>query len=36
LLSHQADDVIQRYNEWFVMDTPKQQEDWVIISGTRR
>ncbi|MDO6681303.1 MULTISPECIES: 50S ribosomal protein L11 methyltransferase [unclassified Oceanobacter] len=36
LLSQQADEVIQRYNEWFVMDTPKQQEDWVIISGTRR
>ncbi|WP_221800219.1 50S ribosomal protein L11 methyltransferase [Oceanobacter mangrovi] len=36
LLHHQAEEVIARYSEWFVMDLPKQIEDWVIISGIRK
>ena len=36
LLREQADDLITRYSEWFVMDAPRAKEDWVIISGTRK
>ena len=36
LLAHQADEVIATYSEWFVMNAPKQMEDWVMLSGIRK
>ncbi|MCY0964274.1 50S ribosomal protein L11 methyltransferase [Parathalassolituus penaei] len=36
LLREQAEGLITRYSEWFVIDSPRFREDWVIISGTRK
>lgn len=36
ILAEQADQVIQRYDEWFDLRPPSTQEDWVRIDGTRR
>ena len=36
LLSSQADELSAHYSQWFVMDSHQQQDDWVILSGTRK
>ena len=36
ILAEQADQVVQRYQEWFDLQPPSQQDDWVRIDGTRR
>lgn len=36
LLAAQADDVSAHYSQWFVMEAPRQQGDWVILTGTKR
>lgn len=36
LLSHQADEVRQAYEPWFVMDGIEQEEDWIILTGSRK
>jgi ribosomal protein L11 methyltransferase len=36
LLSRQTDDLVNRYSEWFHIEVPEQEEDWVIITGTRK
>lgn len=35
ILATQADGVCEVYKEWFILDDVKQQDDWVLISGTR-
>lgn len=36
LLSHQADEVRQAYEPWFIMDGIKQQDDWIILTGHKK
>tara|TARA_B110000196_G_scaffold212606_1_gene182391 strand:- start:5011 stop:5910 length:900 start_codon:yes stop_codon:yes gene_type:complete len=36
LLSHQADEVRQAYEPWFKMDGMQQQDDWIILTGTKK
>ncbi len=36
ILAEQADQVIQRYEEWFNLQPPAKQEGWVRIDGIRR
>ena len=36
LLAEQAEGIVSRYSEWFSMDEPVQQDDWIRLSGTRR
>jgi len=36
ILAEQANQVIERYSEWFDLQPPAQQEDWVRIDGVRR
>ena len=36
LLSEQAQEIADCYSQWFDLNPPQQQEDWVIITGTKR
>lgn len=36
LLSHQADEVRQAYEPWFNMDGMEQQDDWIILTGSKK
>jgi len=36
ILAEQAEEIVQRYQAWFEMQTPVQQDDWVRIEGIRR
>ncbi|MBS3803488.1 MAG: 50S ribosomal protein L11 methyltransferase [Oleiphilaceae bacterium] len=36
ILSHQAREVMEAYEPWFVMDEPEQREEWVRLTGRRR
>ncbi len=36
ILAHQADDVIAAWSEWASLSVTSQQDDWVLLSGTRR
>ncbi|MBM95597.1 MAG: 50S ribosomal protein L11 methyltransferase [Oceanospirillaceae bacterium] len=36
LLATQARELSDHYSQWFVMEAPRQQDDWVILSGTRK
>lgn len=36
LLSHQADEVRKAYEPWFIMDGLAQQDDWIILTGTKK
>ncbi|MDF1763056.1 MAG: 50S ribosomal protein L11 methyltransferase, partial [Oleibacter sp.] len=36
LLAEQADSVSSRYSEWFDMQTPQQEGDWIVLTGTKR
>jgi len=36
ILAEQAGQILLRYEEWFDLQPPTQQDDWVRIDGTRR
>lgn len=36
ILSHQADDVLAVYRQWFEIDLADEAEGWACLSGTRR
>jgi ribosomal protein L11 methyltransferase len=36
ILHTQKEALLLRYSEWFNMDTPKQKEDWLLLTGTKR
>ena len=36
ILKEQADTVLEAYKEWFAMDAPVTEEDWVLLHGTKR
>ena len=36
LLAEQAEEISQCYSQWFELNPPKQQGDWVVISGIKR
>ncbi|MFE8070652.1 50S ribosomal protein L11 methyltransferase [Marinobacteraceae bacterium S3BR75-40.1] len=36
ILSTQAADLTERYEAWFDMDAPEEQDGWVCLHGTRR
>jgi ribosomal protein L11 methyltransferase len=36
ILFHQARDVMEAYEPWFVMDEPEQRDEWVRLTGRRR
>lgn len=35
ILESQTEALIERYSEWFKMDTPKNKDAWVLLTGTR-
>jgi len=35
ILNEQSDNVLSKYQEWFDMDTPVVQDDWVLLSGKK-
>lgn len=35
LLAEQADEVIAHYSQWFKMNAPQQQGDWILLSGIK-
>lgn len=36
ILSHQARDVMEAYEPWFIMDEPEERQEWVRLTGRRR
>lgn len=36
LLESQADDILTTYRQWFDLDTPEQDKEWILITGTKR
>lgn len=36
LLESQADDILKTYSQWFDLDTPEQDKEWILITGTKR
>lgn len=36
ILVSQQDALITRYSEWFNMDTPKKNDAWVLLTGTKK
>ncbi len=36
ILEDQKETLIARYSEWFNMDTPKQKDAWILLTGTKR
>ncbi len=36
ILENQKETLIARYSEWFNMDTPKQKDAWILLTGTKR
>jgi len=36
ILAEQSEQILQRYEEWFELQPPTQQDDWVRIDGVRR
>lgn len=35
LLAEQAEGVVAHYSQWFKMDAPQQQGDWILLSGIK-
>lgn len=35
LLAEQADEVIAHYSQWFKMNAPQHQDEWIILSGIK-
>lgn len=36
ILEEQTDALVARYSEWFKMDTPKQQDAWILLTGIKK
>lgn len=36
ILADQVDDIITTFHQWFDMDTPYLEDDWALITGTKR
>lgn len=36
LLESQANDILGTYSQWFDLDTPEQDKEWILITGTKR
>ena len=36
ILQPQTEALIARYSEWFNMDAPKSNHDWILLTGTKR
>ena len=36
ILVEQTETLIERYSEWYAMDTPKQNDAWVLLTGTKK
>ena len=36
ILEAQKETLITRYSEWFIMDEPKQNDAWILLTGTKR
>ncbi len=36
ILREQAEELMQRYSQWFDMQKPSFEEDWALLSGTRK
>jgi ribosomal protein L11 methyltransferase len=36
ILEAQSEALIMRYSEWFNMDSPKQKDAWILLTGTKR
>lgn len=36
ILEEQVDALVARYGEWFKMDAPKQQDAWILLTGTKK
>jgi ribosomal protein L11 methyltransferase len=36
ILEAQTEALIARYSEWFNMDSPKQNDAWILLTGTKR
>ncbi len=36
ILEAQSEALITRYSEWFTMDSPKQKDAWILLTGTKR
>ncbi len=36
ILEAQSEALIMRYSEWFKMDTPKQKDAWILLTGTKK
>ena len=36
ILATQAEALVERYSEWFVMNPPKQMDAWILLTGTKK
>ncbi|MFW5432362.1 MAG: 50S ribosomal protein L11 methyltransferase [Methylophilaceae bacterium] len=36
ILEEQTNALLARYSEWFKMDTPKQQDAWILLTGVKK
>ena len=36
ILATQTEALVARYSEWFVMNPPKQQDTWILLTGTKK
>lgn len=36
ILEEQVDALVARYSEWFKMDTPKNKDAWILLTGVKR
>lgn len=36
ILETQTETLLERYSEWFEMDTPKQKDAWILLTGTKK
>lgn len=36
ILETQTDALTERYSEWFTMDAPRQQDAWILLTGTKK
>ncbi len=36
ILENQKEALIKRYSEWFNMDAPKQDDAWILLTGTKK
>lgn len=36
ILAHQAREVMEAYEPWFIMDEPEQRDEWIRLTGRRR